>query len=90
MTRNRTPLREYGLTQKVNAGIAIASEHGEVPDYEAREAMIYCNYNMLEWMQIDWTERARAVAQYRTHSLIEAHVSDAIDKAPKRRGSSGD
>lgn len=57
-------------------------------EYETREAMVYCNYNMIEWMQIDYTERARAVAQYRSHSLIEAHVSDAVDKAPKR-GSRG-
>jgi hypothetical protein len=57
-----------------------------VPEYEAREAMIYCNYNMLEWMQLDWTERARSVAQYRSHNLIEANVSDAVDTAPKQRG----
>lgn len=48
--------------------------------------MIYCNYNWSEWMQLDWSERARAVAQYRSHNLIEAHVADAIDKMPKRRG----
>lgn len=57
-----------------------------MPEYEAREAMVYCNYNMIEWMQVEPAERAKAVAQYRSNSLIEANVSNAIDTAPKQRG----
>lgn len=84
--RQGIPLHEFRLPQKVNAGIVIAADSGEVPEYEAREAMVYCNYNMIEWMQVAPAERAKAVAQYRAHSLIEANVSHAIDTAPKQRG----
>lgn len=58
---------------------------GLVCDYEAREVAIFSGYKWVEWRKLEWFERASAVAHYRMHFLVEAHVQDAIRKKPTRR-----
>jgi len=84
--RNGVPIREHFLKQKVNSGITVDSLPGIVSEYESREACTFCNYNYMQWLELDSIERAFCVAQYRIHNLIEAHVSDAADKESERRG----
>lgn len=52
------------------------------------EAATYCNYNTIEFDNLDFLERARVVAQYRMHNRIESHVQDAVNKAVKRGNNS--
>lgn len=54
---------------------------GMVPEYEAREATIYCNYNWLQFIELHPWERAKSIAQYREHHRIEANMSDAAESA---------
>lgn len=85
MTRHGTPLRQYLLAKKVDAGIAIESVLDFVPEYEQREAAVYCQFNWTDWSELDSRERAACIAHYRIHLAIEAHVSDAVTKKANRR-----
>jgi hypothetical protein len=60
-----------------------------VPEYEIREAALYCGYTLVEFEDIDYEEKCLAVAQYRMHALIESHVSDAIARTPPDGKSTG-
>lgn len=83
--RHGSPIRKVHIRREVNSGIAVASPmRGVVPEFETREAAIYCGHKLNEWDDLDYWERCLAVAQYRMHNLIEAHVSDAV----KRNGTS--
>lgn len=86
ITRHGIPLNEYMLSQKVRVGIEIHNElYGTVPEYEALEAATYCGYTLVQWLELDYTERASLVAQYRIHLSIEAHVQDAVTRAANRK-----
>ena len=60
---------------------------GYVAEFELREAMVYCNLNWLQWLSVPADERAKCVAQYRLHYLVEAHSSDAARaQATRKKG----
>ncbi len=74
----------------MRVGLAVESEvPGTVPIYEALEAAIYCGYSTARWWDVDYLERARAVAQYRMHNLIESHVQNAINRETERKSQQG-
>ena len=55
-----------------------------IPEFEAREAAQYVHCPWTNWMEnLTWFDRAKAVAHYRTHLSIEAHVADAVDRKAK-------
>lgn len=74
------PLREYVLPKRINIDLEIPSEYGLVPEYEERETAVYVGYTWEKWLDIEYSERAKAIAHYRTHLAIEAHIEDAVDK----------
>lgn len=85
MHRYGTPLEDYPLHKPLHTGIEIVTNgSGIVPEYEEREAAVFALVPWAEWDNLNWHERASAVAHYRTHYSIEAHVNDAID-AERRR-----
>ncbi len=55
-----------------------------MPDFEVREAAVYCNYKPKEFWKLGWWERACCVAQYRLHQMVELHSSDAVNAAVER------
>ena len=67
-------------------GISLDTSFGLVPDYEMREAAVYCNYNLTEWDSLTGDEKAFCVAQYRIHNLIDAHVNEAVRAHSETRG----
>lgn len=72
------------LPQRVKVGIEIEPEHeGFVPEYEAREAAVFGNYNYSQWQSLSSWERAAGVAHYRMHLLVESHVNEAVYKYQK-------
>lgn len=81
------PLRDYHLAKKFDADINIQRRfEGEVPEYECREAAVYVHVSWFEWTtNMNGWERACAVAHYRTHLSLEAHVSDAAEKSSARK-----
>lgn len=80
MTRHGTPIREYPLHRKFDSGIDTYAPSGYVSEYEVREAARFGNYSWSAWLELDYADRAVAVAHYRIHHLIEAHVNDAVDR----------
>lgn len=58
---------------------------GAVPEYECREAAVYTHVPWATWLTMDGRERAAAVAHYRAHLLIEAHINDASEKASEAK-----
>lgn len=56
----------------------------EVPEIECREAAVYVHTTWLQWQELDWRDRASAVAHYRLSLLIKAHVEDAATRASER------
>lgn len=87
IARHGLPLKEVGLKRKYNPGIVIYTDiEGMVPDYEVREAAVYCNYTPQQFYDdLDYIERAKVVAQYREHHRIEANMSDAAEAASNAR-----
>ena len=57
---------------------------GWAPEFEIREAAVYCNYTPDGFRRLDWWERACCVAQYRLHQMVELHSSDAVNAAAER------
>lgn len=52
---------------------------GMVPEYEAREAAVYVHCPWHVWIKLTGADRAYAVAHYRTHLAIGAHVQQAAE-----------
>ena len=61
---------------------------GQVPELECREAANFALYNWREWLELEHEDRVMAVAHYRMHIAIEAHVNDASERAAERRARS--
>lgn len=78
-------LYEYYLPKQINVGLSFESTLGCVPEYECREVAVYSHCPWHVWVELDYFDRALAVAHYRIHHLIETHVHDAVDKASKRK-----
>lgn len=72
------PLAKLAIKKTLNLEIAFETQPGLVPEYECREACVYLGYKWSDWEQLHWFDRASAVAHYRTHALIEAHINDEI------------
>ncbi len=51
-----------------------------MPEFEEREAAVYCRYSPREFYDLPIEERARCVAQYRMHRLVETHAEDAVSR----------
>lgn len=50
-----------------------------VPEYDEREACNFNGYTWTQWVEeLTGWEKAKLVAYYRMHHLVEAHVNDAI------------
>lgn len=59
---------------------------GTVPEFEEREAARYCALSWTDWTnKADWYDRAGAVAHYRTHLSVEAHLHDAAEFAANKQ-----
>lgn len=56
-----------------------------VHEYEEREAAVFTHCSWAEWMELPRSERAAGVAHMRLHRLIDAHTSDAVERAVKNR-----
>lgn len=62
-----------------------------VPEYECREAAVYVHLSWAAFQKLPTRERAKVIAHYRLHLMIEAHVNDAAfqkseqDAAKQRR-----
>jgi hypothetical protein len=70
----------------MDSGISVESEiPGLVPEYECREAAHFVGVPWRGWLKLEGEERASAVAHYRMHLLIDAHVADASEKDADRR-----
>lgn len=82
-----TPLKEYLLAKKFDAGIEISKRFpGEVPEFECREAAVFVHVSWHAWTtEMDGYDRACAVAHYRTSNSIKAHVEDAAERAAARK-----
>ncbi len=85
MERNGIPIWEHSLKHSVETGITFGTVAPEiVPEFEAREAAVYCHYNPREFEGLPIDEQARAVAQYRLHNIVENHVQDAMSAEAER------
>ena len=57
---------------------------GLVPEFEEREAAVFCHFNWSEWRLLHWWERARNVAHFRLHNLVNLHKNDAVARKIKQ------
>jgi len=57
---------------------------GLVPEFEELEAAAYSKVSPGEWANLDYNERAKVVALYRCHFLVEAHLDAAVARAADR------
>jgi hypothetical protein len=84
VTRKGIPITEYQLPKIIDPEIAVATEYGFVSELEEREAAVYVLYTWSDWQQLDWRDRAAAIAQHRLKNLIDSHVAHAEYMAGKQ------
>lgn len=85
MTRNGEPIWRYAISKPVQTGIGIEPlMDGLVPEFECREAAVYCHYRPNEFEQLPAGERAMCVAQYRLSRLVDLHSQDAVQSKMDR------
>lgn len=71
----------HDVGKPVDTGIEFCSDlDGLVSDFEAREAAVYCHYTPRQFEGLAHEDRARTVAQYRLHRLVELHSDDAVNR----------
>ena len=80
MTRNGRDIWQYGISRPVQTGINIEPlVDGAVPEYEAREAAVYCHYTPVAFAELPYHEKALCIAQYRISRLVELQRQDAVN-----------
>lgn len=91
MTRYGALITRHAIRRPIDTGIEYGKPlaDGWVAEFEVREAAVYCNYTPAQFAEMDWWERARCVAQYRLHRLVELHAQDAqgaaIDRESRKK-----
>jgi hypothetical protein len=79
--KNKKPIIEIAPGNTVSTGIRYANQvRGIVPDFEEYDAMIMAGYNTIEWKELNYMEKADAVAYMRLKKLIELHSNDAVQR----------
>lgn len=58
---------------------------GLVPEMEEREASVFAQYSWGDWRVLTWQERARSIAHFRLHHVIDLHRNDAVSSELRRR-----
>ncbi len=77
---------EHPLSETVETGVRYnVLLDGLVPEMEEREASVFAQYTWEGWLGLPWQERARSIAHFRLHALIELHRNDAVSKELRRR-----
>lgn len=90
MERNGEPIWGHPLRRPVDTGIVYGRIWPDVvPEFEAREAAVYCHYTPEQFGRMDYRERAKCIAQYRLRMLIDNHIQDAAAEAAERRAGHG-
>lgn len=85
MTRDGKPIWRVNISKPVPTGIDIEPlMEGLVPEYESREAAVYCHYRPNEYAELPHYERALCVAQYRISKLMALHSQDAVNSKMDR------
>jgi hypothetical protein len=88
--RHGERITEVPLRKQVATGIqVIAPVEGVVPEFEEREASLFCGYTWREWLLLSRPERAAGIAHFRGHHLLEAHSNDAITAHMERQAKAG-
>ncbi len=95
MTKDEEWIWEAPVRNAIETGIEYESMlPGCVPEFEEREAAVYCHYTPRQFRRLDVWERACCVAQYRLRRMVDNQVEAAIGEAVKRmaqqRGKGGD
>lgn len=87
-TRNGETLVTYPLGGNITTGIDFDSvwlDYGMVHEYEQREAAAFAHTSWSAWLALPREDKAAGVAHFRVHRLIDAHTSDAVERAVKRQ-----
>lgn len=74
------------MPRTLDSGIEVGGGlPGYVPEYECREACVYAVATWYDWLHVmDGLDRAAAVAHYRVHLMIDAHINDAAEQRRAR------
>lgn len=68
-----TEIARPSIPGGVNVPIVVKHPTEFVSEYDAREAAIFALIPWPQFQEMHWSERARVVAHYRMHNLIELH-----------------
>ena len=86
MTRAGVPIAQHPLSEALNTGIVYGVlVPGVASQYEEREAAVFSHYNWTHWRELDWRDRAEAMAHFRLHRMVELHQNDVVAREVKRR-----
>lgn len=56
-----------------------------VAEMEERDAAVFAQYDWERWTSLTWHARAKAIAHFRLHHLIDLHRNDAAAREMKNR-----
>ncbi len=58
---------------------------GLVAEMEERDAAVFSHYDWDRWTHLSWEARAKTIAHFRLHHLIDLHRNDAAAREMKNR-----
>lgn len=80
------PIMEHPLSEAVETGVRYAPlVVGLVAEMEERDAAVFAQYDWDRWIGLSWEARAKAIAHFRLHHLIDLHRNDAAAREMKNR-----
>lgn len=88
--RNNRSIIELKPKGTINTGIRYATQiKGVVPFFEEYDAMVEAGFNVIEWENLDYVEKADAIAYRRLKRLIGLHENDAVQRYHERMARRG-
>lgn len=81
------PINKYPLRREIPIDLAYVRVHPRiVPEFECREAAVFCHYTWMEYMELPDYEQAACVAHHRRHTQVESVIQQEITDYTKRKG----
>jgi hypothetical protein len=76
--RSGLPIHKIKLRHTTETGIEVISIPGLISEFYEREACRFTLYRFeTDWQELDYQQKAEAVAQYLLSKQIDSHVQDA-------------
>jgi hypothetical protein len=72
--------------EDIPVGVRVNAIPGLIPEYHVMAAAVDANYEYYgNWTLLTWQQKAKIVAYYFAHMLVERHVQEAVSQEMQKR-----